>query len=155
AHIHLDMYSDFDRKGIMNRMQDDNIDSLIAVSNDIQSAQKTLELAREDERIKPAFGFHPEQAIIDEAKQTALFQFMERNVEKMVAVGEVGLPYYSRKENPSIELAPYLDLLERFIQFAVRFDKPIVLHAIYEDANIVYDLLEKYRVERAHFHWFK
>ena len=32
---------------------------------------------------------------------------------------------------------------------------PIVLHAVYEDADIVCDLLEKYKVSRAHFHWFK
>ena len=32
---------------------------------------------------------------------------------------------------------------------------PIILHAVYEDADIVCDLLEKYKVSRAHFHWFK
>lgn len=32
---------------------------------------------------------------------------------------------------------------------------PIILHAVYEDADTVCDLLEKYKVSRAHFHWFK
>ena len=34
-------------------------------------------------------------------------------------------------------------------------EKPIVLHAVYEDAEIACDLLEKHHVKKAHFHWFK
>jgi TatD DNase family protein len=46
-------------------------------------------------------------------------------------------------------------LLERFVQLAAELDKPIVLHAVYEDAEIACDLLEKHGVGQAHFHWFK
>ena len=41
------------------------------------------------------------------------------------------------------------------IALSVELDKPIVLHAVYEDAEIVCDLLEQYGVKNAHFHWFK
>jgi TatD DNase family protein len=53
------------------------------------------------------------------------------------------------------EQRPYLDLLERFIALAAKLGKPIILHAVYEDADLVCDLLEKYKVSQAHFHWFK
>ena len=46
-------------------------------------------------------------------------------------------------------------MLQRFVELASKYDLPIILHAVYEDADIVCDLLEKYKVSRAHFHWFK
>jgi TatD DNase family protein len=77
----------------------------------------------------------------------------------MVAVGEVGLPYYNRltaeEKSEQFDLQPFIALLERFIALAADLGKPIILHAVYEDADIVCDLLEKYKVTQAHFHWFK
>ncbi|WP_172253536.1 TatD family hydrolase [Saccharibacillus deserti] len=78
---------------------------------------------------------------------------------RMAAVGEVGLPYYSRLEaaerGEALDEAGYVRLLERFVIFAARHDLPIVLHAVYEDADTVCDLLERHGIGRAHFHWFK
>ena len=73
----------------------------------------------------------------------------------MIAIGEVGLPHYLRRKQSNIPLKPYIELLTSFIKRAVLYDKPIILHAVYEDAPIVCDLLEKYDVKQAHFHWFK
>lgn len=79
--------------------------------------------------------------------------------QPMIAVGEVGLPYYSRQEaaerGEALDEAGYVRLLERFVAFAARHDLPIVLHAVYEDADTACDLLERHGVRRAHFHWFK
>ena len=38
---------------------------------------------------------------------------------------------------------------------AKRWNKPVVLHAVYEDAELVCDMLERHGLTRAHFHWFK
>lgn len=48
-----------------------------------------------------------------------------------------------------------IDILDLFIQKAVELDKPVALHAIYDDAPVVCDLLEKHSAAKAHFHWFK
>ncbi|GGO00289.1 TatD family hydrolase [Saccharibacillus kuerlensis] len=83
----------------------------------------------------------------------------EDDPPRMTAVGEVGLPYYSRLEaaerGETLDEAGYIRLLERFIAFAARHNLPIVLHAVYEDADIACDLLERHGVTQAHFHWFK
>lgn len=60
-----------------------------------------------------------------------------------------------KEKNPNLQLAPYKEALEAFICQANIWNKPIVLHAVYEDADIVCDMLEQYSVTRAHFHWFK
>ncbi|MNP21245.1 putative deoxyribonuclease YcfH [compost metagenome] len=77
----------------------------------------------------------------------------------MIAVGEVGLPYYLQLEamesGRPFDQTPYVHLLEQFISFAAVHHKPIILHAVYEDANVACCLLEQYGITRAHFHWFK
>ena len=122
----------------------------------MESCKRNLLLSKQDERIKPAFGFHPEQAIPRKRGKAELIKWIKENSDSMVAIGEVGLPYYLNVERKGgIHYQPYIDLLEKMIALSVELDKPIVLHAVYEDAEIVCDLLEQYGVKYAHFHWFK
>ncbi|WP_267894852.1 TatD family hydrolase [Lentibacillus sp. Marseille-P4043] len=155
AHIHLDMYGVPDRNRLLKELKHHHVAALIAVSCHLQSAEMNLEFSRIDKRIKPAFGYHPEQELPSDLMLDEIIAFMQRNQEEMVAVGEVGLPYYSRQKNPNLQVDLYLEILELFIQQAVTLDKPIVLHAVYDDAPLVCDLLEKHSVKKAHFHWFK
>lgn len=155
AHIHLDKYAEQDRNKLLQDLDDDQISALIAVSYDLESARTNLALSQVNERVKPAFGFHPEQPLPSHPTMDALWTFINRYQQSMIAIGEVGLPYYLRKEDSSIAREPYAELLEQFVQFAAKGNQPIVLHAVYEDAPLVCDLLEKHSITNAHFHWFK
>lgn len=155
AHIHLDMYEKKDQLSIINEMKDEHVDYLISVSRNLSSAKANLALSKQDPRVKPAFGFHPEQPIPSEQELLLIHQYIEHHHDEMVAVGEVGLPFYLRQENLQLPLKPYIKILESFIQVAKRFHKPIILHAVYEDAETVCSLLEQHSIDRAHFHWFK
>jgi len=83
-----------------------------------------------------------------------LLKWIREHSDHMIAIGEVGLPYY-RNQEQILDYKPYIELLEKFIKLAYELNKPIVLHAVYEDADIVCCLLEKYNIKKAHFHWFK
>lgn len=157
AHIHLDQYNKRDQKSIIDSIGQpfSELHGVIAVSMDYASSKQNLKLAETYLGVHPSFGYHPEQKLPSDRELSKLFSFIQTNLEKMVAIGEVGLPYYLRRENRAIQLEPYIELLETFIRFAKEQDKPIVLHAIYEDADIVCDLLEKHSIQQAHFHWFK
>src|SRR5699024_5744392 len=98
SHIHLDLYSEKEREQILAELEKNGVDTLISVSNHLQSARTNWQLAQEDNRIKPAFGFHPEQPLPADNKITDLQQFIDAHREDMVAIGEVGLPYYLRKD---------------------------------------------------------
>jgi TatD DNase family protein len=86
-----------------------------------------------------------------------LVDWMENHRVEMAAIGEVGLPYYIRQKQKmfSEQYSQYVELLELFISLAKSWDKPIVLHAIYDDAPIVCGLLENFKITKAHFHWYK
>jgi TatD DNase family protein len=155
AHIHLDHYKENDILKIVDGSE--NIEALISVSFNLESSKSNLALANQFPKVKPAFGFHPEQSLPSEKELDELLSWILIHQKSMVAVGEVGLPYYRRKKG---EVSPrqygqHLELLETFVKLAKELDKPIVLHAVYDDAPIVCELLEKYSIEKAHFHWFK
>ncbi|MCM3118108.1 TatD family hydrolase [Neobacillus sp. MER 74] len=152
AHIHLDRYQDEEIKRIV--LDSAHIEALISVSFHLDSSKRNLLLSQKYPMVKPAFGYHPEQALPSEDELNVLLNWMDEHRDEMIAVGEVGLPYYLRQEQ-GISIAPYLEVLEVFISNAKIWDKPIVLHAVYDDAPLVCDLLEKYSVSKAHFHWFK
>ncbi|MBP0724109.1 TatD family hydrolase [Bacillus sp. RG28] len=157
AHIHFDKYEENDRQKIIESLSSNKIEGLINVSMDLASCQENLKIAEVNPTIYPAFGFHPEQAIPSDGDVTEMFDWIGKHQDKMVAVGEVGLPYYLRTQenNSRFPYQQYVDLLEEFIKLAKKLDKPIILHAVYNDAPVVCDLLEKHTIERAHFHWFK
>lgn len=155
SHIHVDQYSQEEQRRLIEGMKNDTrIAGLIAVSMGESSCERTLQLAEKEKFIYPALGYHPEQAI-DFKQCERIYKLIEKEANRIVAIGEVGLPYYLRQEYPNLSLAPYVEVLERFVYLAKKYDLPIILHAIYDDADIVYDLLEMYQIRKAHFHWFK
>ncbi|WP_434748306.1 TatD family hydrolase [Paenibacillus amylolyticus] len=160
AHIHLDQYTPEEQQEMLTSFRSQEIEAMIAVSMNLASAQSNLELAKQHPRyIYPAFGYHPEQPLPPLADQEQFFHWIEEHIGHAIAIGEVGLPYYSREEAQrtglSFDQSGYIDLLEQFIILAKKHHKPVVLHAVYEDADIACNLLEKHQYAHAHFHWFK
>jgi TatD DNase family protein len=159
AHIHPDLYSSTNRKLLLEQLGA-SVEAIIAVSMHEESCRTNLELAQQyTGKYFPAFGFHPEQPLPDNETIECLFTWIREHHNEAIAIGEVGLPYYNRTESEaqgkSFDIVPYVALLDRFIGLCVELDKPIILHAVYEDADIVCDLLEQHGVAAAHFHWFK
>ncbi|RFU65285.1 TatD family hydrolase [Peribacillus glennii] len=155
AHIHLDRYGLESVNEYFSA--DDTLQLVITVSKDFNSCMNNLRLCLNDRRVQPAFGFHPEQDLPSDRELEDLFNWMAAHQDSMVAVGEVGLPYYKKKDSGGSPLnnEKYIDMLEMFILHAKQWNKPIVLHAIYEDAPIACSLLEKHSISDAQFHWFK
>jgi TatD DNase family protein len=157
AHIHLDQYDNSEQRTIIDYLERPSsaLKGLISVSMDLVSSINNLKLAEIHSGIYPAFGYHPEQEPPSDEVLQELFSFMQRNKDQMVAIGEVGLPYYLKEKNPALQLEPYIEVLEAFIGKAKTWNKPLVLHAVYKDAETVCEMLEKHSVSKAHFHWFK
>lgn len=160
AHIHLDMYEETRAQTIISELAQVQVEALIAVSRHLSSCQATERLrAQAPEQVFAAFGYHPEQELPTDSQLQELLAWIQEHASEMVAVGEIGLPYYMRLEaeekGEKLDYSPYVQLLERFLELAAHLTKPVVLHAVYEDADIVCDLLQKHGVQKAHFHWFK
>jgi TatD DNase family protein len=155
SHIHLDMYKPFEREKILSECTMHHVLALISVSYHLKSCYENLKLSQIDGRIKPAYGYHPEQPLPSNEEILDILSFLKENKDSMAAVGEVGVPYYLKQELPELDPAPYHEILQMFVQEAKALDKPIILHAVYEDADKAISLLERFSIHHAHFHWFK
>lgn len=160
SHIHLDAYKEEERQLILTELKHYNVAYVIAVSMNMASCLDNQALHRaHPDLVKPAYGFHPEQPVLPKQELEHMLDWIRKHRHEAVAIGEVGLPYFKRKEAEAkgepFDLEPYIELLDTFIALAAELDKPLNLHAIYEDADIVCYLLQKHRIKRAHFHWFK
>jgi TatD DNase family protein len=155
AHIHLNQYSDQELTCLLDESQ--LIHAMVSVSNHLTSCKRNLQLSQTFPKVKPAFGFHPEQHLPTDEEKSELLSWIDAHQDEMIAIGEVGLPYYQRLDNKitQSQFEQYVELLEDFVKLAKKYDKPVVLHAVYEDAPIVCDILEKHSIIKAHFHWFK
>ncbi|REK76443.1 TatD family hydrolase [Paenibacillus paeoniae] len=162
AHIHLDLYEQHELQPMLEEAFRSGVEAVVAVSMHLASCKVNEGLAnRYPGRVHPAYGFHPEQELPgDEERERLLEWIRARHIRgEAFAIGEVGLPYYMRTEREaagqSFDETPYLVWLESFVKLAAELDRPIVLHTVYEDADKACDLLQRYGVRRAHFHWFK
>lgn len=155
AHIHLDKYTDEE----IRRFNTDFpiVDSVISVSNDLESCRRNINLSLLFKKVNSAFGYHPEQQLPTDKQKAELFEWMISHHKEMIAIGEVGLPYYLRQngEISAEQYGEYIELLESFVKISKQLGKPIALHAVYDDAPVVCDLLEKHSISKAHFHWYK
>jgi TatD DNase family protein len=162
AHIHVDKYDPEEREPLLQAAFAAGTEAVVAVSMNLASCEANRALAAAyPGRIMPAYGYHPEQPVPTAADEAALFAWIrERHAAgEAFAIGEVGLPYYTRSEVEAeggrFDEAPYLGLLDRFAALAAELDRPIVLHTVYEDAEKACEIMERHGVRRAHFHWFK
>ncbi|MFC3748980.1 TatD family hydrolase [Paenibacillus sp. GCM10012306] len=160
AHIHLEQYEPEFIASTLRELHGLDVQALLAVSMNYESCLRTEKLAAQyPGLVRPAYGFHPEQPAPSPEEIARLLEWIEARADRLTAIGEIGLPYYTRAEalerGESFEMAPYIALLDKFLGLAARLRKPVVLHAVYEDAMIACDLLDKHGITRAHFHWFK
>lgn len=146
AHIHLERYEDHEIKDFMAHL---DLAGVIAVSMDLPSSIRTLKLKQTyPEKIFAACGFHPEQAA---QEITPLISFIKKHLDQIDAIGEIGWPYYVQKNSPDVDEM----ILRNMLEVAAEGKKPVILHAVRQDVQRVIDLLKKYHITHAHFHWIK
>ena len=122
CHIHFSRYDD-DRNEVLARMRENNIWA-IAVGTDEKQSQDALRLAQKHDCLYATAGLHP----ADNTKESFETSFYETLIsdKKTVMVGECGLDYYHIKEKD--EQARQRKEFEKQIDFAVLYDKPLMLH---------------------------
>ncbi|MCI1696382.1 TatD family hydrolase [Aneurinibacillus aneurinilyticus] len=154
AHLHLDQYPESETDKLISEWRSVGITGLVAVSMNLASAYRTLELKhRYPDFVYAAVGYHPEQTLPSLLEREELFSLLRKEKERIDAVGEVGLPYY--RADAVKELEGHCELLGQFAVIAVELALPLVLHAVHDKAQIALDILLKRNVCKAHFHWLK
>lgn len=150
SHAHLDSeYFTEDREALISQLRQD-LDGIINPGCDGPTSAFAVQLAEQYDFIYAAVGWHPEELKgipADYLDQLAVWA----QHPKVVAIGEVGLDYYW-KENEPKEVQKRIFLEQ--IDLAKQFDLPLIIH----DRDAHGDMLEIFQKEvtgvRAVFHCF-
>ncbi len=127
THTHLcDPVFDPDRAAVLDRALAAGIEGVIAVSETLAEAERTLELSDEFAgRIFPAAGLFPTNLDLDQAEAVA--QLVRDQPSRWVAIGEVGLDYWKVQEPAGRDVQrPIFSL---FIDLSLEVDLPLNVHA--------------------------
>lgn len=158
SHCHLQDPVFADARRAVTRAIEHDVWGIVAVGCDPASNLRTLEAAAANGKmVWPAFGFHPEWAHLTDDELTEVESQVALHHSRLVALGEVGLPWYSLDgaADPVSLMARGRQRFVRLLDLAARFDLPVVVHAPHGAAKRALEVLRQKRIERAVFHWHK
>lgn len=125
THAHYDDEAfDEDRDILLTSMHENGIGYIVNVGASLKSTQESVKLAQRYPFIYAAAGVHPsETGELDEAG----FAWLKEQclLEKVVAVGEIGLDYYW--DEPAHEIQKIW--FERQLDLAREIKKPVIIHS--------------------------
>ena len=109
CHIYYDKYHDIDE--VVDRAIENNISKMICVGVDIESSNKSIQLAEKYDMIYATAGYHPH-----ESKDTIPNYLNELESllqhEKVVALGEIGLDFFYNHSDKKTQIKIFEEQLE-------------------------------------------
>jgi len=144
SHCHLYKFNEIEIKRII---KDKDI-IILSVSEDLESSLKNIVLSQLNENIIPAIGIHPWN--IEKVNENT-FKIIEDIIKdnKVKILGEIGL---DKKFKPET-FEKQKEIFEKFLNLAIEYDLNLNLHTP-NASNDVFDLLIKYDIKKAYFHWY-
>lgn len=152
CHAHLDLVADL--PDALKQARQAGVVGIVAQGRDQRSGEHALGLAAQHPGfIFPALGIHPYRLASPRlaSRLEAELRFVEENLPRAVALGEVGLDYFYHEGHQRRELQQ--EVFRRLCRRAAGLDKPVLVHC-WEAWEDCLRLLGEEGVKRASFHWF-
>ncbi|MEM3420628.1 MAG: TatD family hydrolase [Candidatus Hadarchaeum sp.] len=143
CHAHLEEVPNLDQE--LKSAKEKGVAAIIAVGSDLYSNISVQQISEHyPNYVYPALGLHPWD--LDRIDET--IQFIEKNIERCTALGEVGLDfkYQTPKE---LQVKAFAHMLE----LANRYDKPVIIHSRWAWRE-AFEMVKKAGAKRAVFHWY-
>lgn len=148
THLHLDDSKfDLDREEVIQRMWDSGVTKCINMGCDIKSSEESVAIAKGHDFIYAACGLHPEEVPQSEDelwKMLSKIQKIATKNSEIVAIGEIGLDYYWRQDNKTIQKKAF----EKQIGMANKLKLPISIHTR-DSIDDTIGILRKIKIEKS------
>lgn len=123
THTHLDQIKNL--KEALDKAKSTGIVAIVAVGMNYDSNLRVMELSElYDSFVYPALGIHPWAVIDDVKKSVDLVDLIEREVDRCVAIGEIGLDYLIKKDKDLQK-----EVFETMLKISKKHEKPAIVHA--------------------------
>ena len=129
SHCHLDFPKfNKDQAEVIERANEAGVIEIINSGVDYKTNSSTLELAKKYRQIHATLGLSPHMAAdADEEQIQQILNQIERNVDKIVGIGEAGLDHYYCKDEKEQE--KQIAAFKQIVELADKYNKPLVIHA--------------------------
>lgn len=128
VHCHLNFHafrSDYDE--VIKRAFEKGVTKIINVGTSIEASESALKLAQNYENLYAIVGVHPHHADKVEEGWEEDLEKLAKN-KKVVAIGEIGMDYYSYKSNGIVDPKLQRKVFEAQIDIAEKFNLPLQIH---------------------------
>jgi TatD DNase family protein len=145
GHAHLAEMEDIQPS--LDEAREEGVEAVIAVGMDLASNERTFQIAKHNKGfVFPAIGYHPWSIRKRDVNKT--ISFIEKEVDRAIALGEVGLDFKTAVRRDLQE-----EVLTTLAALACRHDKPLILHCRHAYER-VFSIVTAAGVKRAVFHWY-
>ncbi|MGC8816450.1 MAG: TatD family hydrolase [Candidatus Hadarchaeum sp.] len=144
CHAHLEEVPNLDQE--LKIAKENGVAAVIAVGADEDSNKAVQDISqRYPNYVLPALGLHPWN--LRENIERAI-RSIEENIERCIALGEVGLDF--RYQTPKeLQIKAFSQILD----LAAHYDKPVIIHSRWAWRE-AFEMVDRAGIDRAVFHWY-
>lgn len=145
AHLNINKYNGT-IEDVVDRAKAKGVNQIIVIGMDYETSVDAINIAKRFNNIYATVGVHP--SYVDNSNHYKLDGLYSEN--KVVAVGEIGLDFYWRKDNKELQEKVFIEQLEK----AIELDLPVIIHTR-NSFDETFKIVEKYKGKlRGVFHCF-
>jgi TatD DNase family protein len=122
SHAHLEMLEGVPE--VIQRAGEAGLEKIVAVSSDLTSSEKTVDIAENFPIVFAAVGIHPHEASTMNDQMLSKIEKLARERKKVVAIGETGLDYHYMHSPRAVQVSSFV----KQIELANRLALPLVVH---------------------------
>lgn len=150
VHAHLDakqFKNNLD--SVIKRAEKKSVVKIITNSTNPESNRKNLEISKKYKIVEAALGLFPTDALkLSDSELQKEINFIKKNKNKIIAIGEVGLDYYWSKNHKKQK-----QIFEKFIKLAEKLSLPIIVHTRKAEKDVL-DMLTSSKLKKVILHCF-
>ncbi len=143
SHAHYDDKAfDEDRGQLLNSFWEKGIEYVVNIGSTIDDSKSTIELTKEYPFIYGSIGVHPSECK-DMVEDDISWLREKASLDKIVAIGEVGLDYYW----DNVDKKTQHHWFDRQLALAKEVDLPLVIHSR-DAANDTYEMIKSAKIDK-------
>ncbi len=144
VHCHLNFHAferDYDE--VIKKALTDGVEKIINVGTSIESSEKAIELAEKYENLYAIVGVHPHHADkVSDDFVNDLAKLVKK--DKVVAIGEIGMDYYSYKSNGIVDPKVQKEVFIKQVELSIKSKLPLQIHNRLAGKDII-EVVEHYK----------
>ncbi len=121
THSHIDKEEDIE--GLLIECEKNLVTEIIAISTDLESSEKNINLSSKYQNIFCAVGYHPGNIKKNDLDKLDIIENFGAN-DSCKAIGEIGIDYFYEGYDKDLQF----EFFDKQISMAERLNKPFVIH---------------------------